>query len=126
MAITKFIKKWHMKDLPDSGCYVSKEYNNFQNAFKREMTKICENIGATLVRCIKGHYDICGFIERNGKYVYFCYSSTLSNSRSVPNLTDRLAMYCRTAKDEKDYHGGDNVCTSFENCQSVIEKLLNQ
>ena len=72
-----FIKKWNMKPLADTGTYVSKEFNAFQNAFKREMDKIAQNVGGTLVRFIKGHYDVCGFIERNGKYVYFDYSSSL-------------------------------------------------
>ena len=125
MAKTTFIKKWHNKFLQDDGSYVSEEFNSFQNAFKREMNKICESIGATLVKYSKGHYDMSGFIERNGKYVYFCYSSTLCNSRSVPNLTDRLAMYCRTAENTQDYRGGFNNNTSFENCASVIDSLLN-
>ena len=112
--------------MQDAGCYVSKEYNTFQNAFKREMNKIAENIGATLVSFSKGHYYVSGFIERNGKYVYFNYDSSLCGDRATPKLKDSDAMYCRTAKNEKDYCGGDNNSTSFENCESVIDKLLNR
>lgn len=119
-----FIKKWNMKPLADTGTYVSKEFNAFQNAFKREMDKIAQNVGGTLVRFIKGHYDVCGFIERNGKYVYFDYSSSLCGNRSTPHLKDRMAMYVRTAKDAKDYRGGTNNFVSFEECESVIRELL--
>jgi hypothetical protein len=76
------------------------------------------------VRFSKGHYDVCGFIERNGKYVYFNYSSSLCGSRSTPMLIDRRAMFCRTAENAMDYRGGNNCFTSFEECESVLNKLL--
>lgn len=125
MATTAFIKKWNDKHLQDDGSYVSKEYSAFQNAFKREMNKIAESIGATLVSFYKGHYDVSGFIERNGKYVYFSYSSSLCGNRATPKLKDRMAMLCRTAKDKNDYRGGNNNFTPFEECESVIDRLLN-
>lgn len=125
MVTSTFIKKWNDKYLQDDGSYVSKEYNTFQNAFKSEMNKIAENIGATLVKFFKGHYDVSGFIERNGKYVYFSYSSSLCGNRSTPKLKDSNAMFCRTAENVKDYHGGYNNFTSFEDCESVIDRLLN-
>jgi hypothetical protein len=130
MATSTFIKKWNNKPLQDCGSYVSEEYNKFQNAFKREMTKIANNIGANLVSFSKGHYDVSGFIERNGKFVYFSYSSALSrNGRSTPTLTYQQSTYptmlCRTAKNNKDYRGGTNNSVWFENCENVIDKLLN-
>ena len=33
-------------------------------------------------------------------------------------------MYVRTAKDAKDYRGGTNNFVSFEECESVIKRLL--
>ena len=125
MAISAFIKKWNNKPLQDDGCYVSKEYNTFQNAFKREIAKIAENMGATLVNFSKRHYDVSGFIERNGKYVYFSYSSSLCGDRATPKLKENNAMFCRTAENVKDYRGGYNNFTSFEECESVIDRLLN-
>jgi hypothetical protein len=125
MAASAFISKWNSKHLQDDGGYVSKEYNTFQNAFKHEMSKIAENIGATLVSFSKGHYDVSGFIERNGKYVYFEYDSSLCGDRATPKLKDSDAMYCRTAENAKDYRGGYNNFTSFEDCESVIDRLLN-
>ncbi len=121
---TTFIRKWNNKHLADDGAYVSKEFNTFQNAFKREMDKMAQSIGATLVRFGKGHYDMYGFIERGGKYVYFDYSSALCGSRSTPMLTNSHAMFCRTAENEKDYRGGCNNFTSFEKCIEVIDRLL--
>lgn len=125
MATSTFIKKWNGKHLQDDGSRVSKEYNTFQNAFKREMTQIAQNIGATLVRFSKGHYDVSGFIERNGKYVYFDYDTSLCGGRATPLLREGRAMFCRTAANEKDYRGGNNNFTSFEDCESVIDRLLN-
>ena len=122
--MTSFIKKWNGKHLADDGCYVSREFNAFQNAFKREIEKIAQNIGATLVRYSKGHYDMCGFIERGGKYVFFDYSSALCGERSRPALTDSNAMYCRRAKNDKDYRGEYNRFTSFADCKETIDMLL--
>ena len=125
MVNSNFIKKWDNKSLQDDGCCVSKEYSTFQNAFNREIKKIAEDAGATLVKFSKGHYDISGFIERNGKYVYFYYSSSLCGDRATPKLKEENAMFCRTAKNTMDYYGGSNNFTSFEDCKNVINRLLN-
>lgn len=120
-----FINKWHGRMLQDDGCYVSAEFNKFQDAFKKAMKKLCEKIGATLVSYSKGHYDMSGFIERNGHYVYFAYSN-IFGYRSQVNLKGKNAMYCRTAASNKDYSGGENNETSFEDCENVIDDLLNK
>lgn len=120
-----FINKWHGRMLQDDGCYVSAEFNKFQDAFKKAMKKLCEKIGATLVSYSKGHYDMSGFIERNGHYVYFAYSN-IFGCRSQVNLKGKNAMYCRTAANKKDYSGGENNETSFEDCENVIDDLLNK
>lgn len=122
MSVATFIKNYNNKYLEDTGAYVSKGFNTFQNAFKREMKGIAESIGARLVSFNKGHYDMSGFIERDGHYVYFSYSRILD--RSTPDLTSYGPMYCRTAKDAKDYCGGTNCNTSFKNCAEDIDRLL--
>lgn len=120
-----FIDKWHDRMLQDDGCYVSEEFNKFQDAFKKAMKKLCKKIGATLVSYSKGHYEMSGFIERNGHYVYFAYSN-IFGYRSQVNLKGKNAMYCRTAASKKDYVGGENNETSFEDCETVIDDLLNK
>lgn len=123
MTNLQFVKKWNGKKLLDTGSYVSKDFSTFQNAFKRQMKTIAEDMGATLVSFNKGHYYMSGFIEKNGHYVYFCYSRIWN--RSTPNLMDNGSMYVRTAKDAKDFRGGMNHNISFYNCPTIINKLIN-
>ena len=128
-----FIKKWHGRVLQDDGCYVSKEFKSFQTAFGNAMKKIAESLNAEVVDYSKGHYDMSGFIKRGEHYVYFSYSASLSGPRSSCILKDDdnfrgccAPMLFRTAAHAKDYTGGINNFRSFEGCEELIDKLLNQ
>lgn len=118
-----FISKWNGKQLTDDGAYVSKDFNSFQNAFKKEVSSIAENANATLVKYSKGHYDMSGFIERNGHYVYFNYSNY--RNRSCVNLTSSDVLYMRTAANDKDYTGGRNHHVPFTSFYETLNKLLD-
>lgn len=127
MATSKFISKWSGADLTDAGAYVSKDFNTFQNAFKREIVRICENIGATLSWFSKGHYDVSGCIERNGHFVHFSYDNSCNaGGRTHVNLRCRGPFFCRTAAHAKDYRGGYNVFIPFTEAQENFDRLLNQ
>jgi len=52
--------------------------------------------------------------------------SNIFGYRSQVNLKGKNAMYCRTAASNKDYSGGENNETSFEDCENVIDDLLNK
>lgn len=121
--MTAFIKKYDGKVMEDAGSYVSKEFSNFQNAMKREIKRLAEEIGAKLVDFSKGHYDMDWFIERNGKYVNGHYSKIYP--RSEADLTSNTVCYVRTADGPKDYRGGTNHHCAFENIQEEMNKLLN-
>ena len=121
--MTAFIKKYDGMTMNDAGSVVSKDFSNFQNAMRREVKRLAEEIGATLVSFSKGHYDMSWFIERDGKYVYGHYSNI--HPRSKADLTLGNACYVRTAKDAKDYHGGHNHFCTFYHFQNVVCRLLN-
>ena len=126
MRRNAFFKKWNGRVLEDWCTSVSKEFNSFQNAFKREMNNIAEEIGATLVSYSKGYYDMSGFFERNGHYAYFHYCNYCCGGRNVVNLTDNSVMCARTAKNAKDYRGGCNNDVSFDTLKETVDRLLNQ
>ena len=98
------------------------------------MRKIAKALGGELVNQSYGHYDVSGFIRRNDKYVYFSYSNSLNyGGRTYVALKENNSysgcctpLLIRTAKNDSDYRGGYNNFTSFENCQSLIERLLNE
>ena len=124
--ITAFVKKWNGVSMQDDGAYVSKQFNTFQNAFKREISRICSNIGANLVKFSKGHYDMSGFIERDGHYVYFSYDNSCNaGGRAYANLRCRGTFFCRTAAHEKDYRGGYNNTIPFTDAEETFNRLLN-
>ena len=121
--MNEFFNKWHNKQMTDDGCIVSRGFRAFQTAFEKEIKRICNEIGAELVAYNKGHYDMSGFICRNGKYVYFCYSNY--RNRSKADLTSNTAFYCRTAADAKDYRGGINNTIPFTQAKQTFDRLLN-
>ncbi len=122
-----FIKTWDGRRLEDWGCVVSKEFKQFQSAFKREVKRLAEERGANLVGYSNGHYDMCGFVERNGKYVYFSYGSLDRTKVSLtPNGNWHSAFLMRTAKSAKDYHGGTNNHVAFSQFQEIMERLFQQ
>lgn len=121
--MNNFIKKWNGKTLQDDVCYVSKEFNTFQNAFKREVARIAQENGAELVSYIKGHYDMSGFIRKGKKYLYFNYSNYMK--RNKVDFNNRQAFFCRIAKNENDYRGGVNNFMPFSVFESNFEKQIN-
>lgn len=122
-----FIKKYDGKLLDDAGCAVSKEYNNFQNAMKRDLQAIANEIGANMVWYSKGHYDQDAMFERNGKYCYFHYS-VIGGYRSKVDLTGRNSfpsVLVRTAAHAKDYRGGHNNHIAYSDVKRWVDNLLN-
>lgn len=128
--VESFIKKYNGRHLADDGCRVSKEYHSFQVAFFNAMRKIANGMGAELIDPSYGHYDMSGFFKRGDKYVYFSYDTSLCGGRNIPVLKGNYngchaPMLIRTAKDNKDYHGGINNFCVFDRCEILIDRLLN-
>lgn len=119
-ARINFFRKWHGVQLEDWGGYRSDEYKGFERAFKRMLTSIAKDLGAKLVWFTPMHYDESAMFERNGKFVYLCHSNYISN-RSTPVLHRILV---RTAKHEKDYHGGPNNYPTWSQLTNEIDRLL--
>ena len=127
--VKAFIRKWNGRTLEDDGCYVSKEFHSFQVAFFNAIRKIAKSLGGEVVNPSYGHYDMSGFIKRGDKYIYFSYSNGCGRGgRTHVVLKDDCywlqPMFCRTAKNERDYTGGYNNNCNFEDCEEVIERLL--
>lgn len=125
--MTDFIRKWDKKRLEDSGCVVSKEFKKFQGAFNREVKRIAEEHGATLVNYRNGHYDMSGFLERNGVYLYFSYGALDRTKVQLASHSDFLSpFYMRIAKDTKNFLGGRNNNVLFSQFPETMEKLFKQ
>ena len=122
-----FIKTWNGRRLEDWGSTVSKEFKSFQQAMKREVKRLAEDKGATLADWHNGHYDMSGFVERDGLYVYFCYSNLDRTKVSLtPGEGWYTAFYMRTAEGPKDFHGGSNNNVAFSQFAETMEKLFRE
>ena len=53
-SVENLYKKYNGNTLADDICVVSREYNNFQNAFNRMAKDIAANINAEVVKTLKG------------------------------------------------------------------------
>ena len=58
-----FYTKWQYVFLADAGCYVSREYRNFQTALVREISKYAKAVDAAVVAKTKGHYFTSCFVK---------------------------------------------------------------
>lgn len=108
-------KKWQFS----SGSSIGPDFKSFSLKFRNWLRKNIPG-GTQLYNYNRGHYIISGFIERNGKYVYFSVGDVrFSHSWSTNILI-------RTAKSVKDYTGGSNNYTTLERFSTDVDCLLNR
>jgi len=85
----------------ESSAYRTLEYLKFHRLFKKQFTKTLKEIGAIQVQISKpNHFDANGFFKMaNGQIFWFSISDLRWSKDS---------LLVRTAKDFKDYSGGQN------------------
>ena len=115
MKIINLVRKYNGKVLDDAGAYKSDEFIQFAKDMKSTIRDICKEAGAELVKFSVGHYDVSGFVAKDGRYVYFSYNEP----RNLPIDFDRRdcmqGILMRTAQHDKDYTGGrNNFCTIYD------------
>ena len=124
-SVENLYKKYNGKTLADDLYVVSREYNNFQNAFNRMAKDIAANINAEVVKTLKGYYDGSMFFKRGDRYVYVHYGNSVNRTHiDFGNNTWSSFIYCRTAKSDSDYTGGTNNFVSLNELADKIDKLL--
>ena len=120
-SVENLYKKYNGKTLADDIYVVSREDNNFQNAFNRMAKDIAANINAEVVKTLKGHYDGSIFFKRGDRYVYVHYGNSINRTQIDFGSS---FIYCRTAKSDSDYTGGTNNFFSLNELADKIDKLL--
>ena len=122
----KFIEKYQGKILQDDGSVVSAEFKKFFSDFRRAYKAEFKKYGITLTVLNKGHYDLSGFVTRDGKCVYFSYNYR----RGLPldMFADGVmtgALY-RTAANLNDFRGGHNNFCRLAELASKCDQLLGR
>jgi hypothetical protein len=120
--ITNIYKKYNGKRLADDGSVVSAEYKTFQNAFIRVLKAVAAIEDAEVVKVLKGHYYVSGFIKRGDKYAYVYYGG---GDRTKIDFSSDKNLYCRSAESSEDYTGGINCFCSLKDLPHYISKILN-
>ncbi len=91
----------------ESSCYTTPEFAQFFRTFKSEFTKELKSQGATNIVFSRGHFYLSGFCTINNQAWYF----SLSDVRGMEHCLNQSCMgklLYRTARDYKDYTGGQN------------------
>ena len=112
------MKKWLDVEF-ESACYKTQQFRSFATQFRNAIKKaLPEN--AKTVKLNTGHFYVSGFIEREGKFVYFSVSDVRYFANEWYNH-----ILIRTAKSERDFTGGFNEYTTLEKFGSNVDLLLN-
>lgn len=125
MTVLSFVKKWDGKGIQDDGGVVSQAFRVFTRDFRSVTKTVAEELGARLISFSAGHYDVCGFIEKDGKYLYFSFSVPRGEapmSLREPKFMGEVLV--RTASGPKDYTGGRNNFCPMAEIKELMERLL--
>jgi len=109
-------KSWRFS----TGPMIRKDFKQFAGLYKM-FIKDNQPEGAELVEYNKGHYFLSGFIEKDGKFVYF----SISDVRYWENEWAENILI-RTAENQEDFTGDMNSYTTLENIEEDIKELLSK
>ncbi len=105
-----------------TGVYTGKDYTSFQTKYINYLCTLCKEYEWTLTNIGRNHYNFTAFIRNKiGQYVYF----SISDVRFWRNEWYNHILI-RTAKNEKDYHGGSNYYTALPELAINVTKLFNR
>lgn len=103
-----------------SGCTTGKDYKTFQTKYINYLRSLCKLRGWELVNVGRNHYNFSAFIRNaENKYIYL----SISDVRFFNNEW-YYHILIRTAKHEKDYHGGMNHYACLTTLPDSVERLL--
>lgn len=122
-----FKKKWNGKSVEDWGAYMSKEGKSFVTAFKNMLKRELSADGIEVVDFHAGHYDLSGFCKKGDRYIYVSYSIPRGGMPiRFDNSSCMNGVLYRTAKDNKDWHGGHNNFSDINNLPEAIRALFDR
>lgn len=111
------IEKWIGYEF-ESSSELTKEFSLFARDIKKHIKEVLPH-GSELVNWNRGHFEVCGFIKRGDKFVYF----SISDVRYWQDNWN-VNILVRTAKHEKDYTGGSNGYSTLAGFTGAVERLL--
>ena len=119
MAKLKDLERYRNYEF-SSGCYTGQDYLSFQTKYINFLRSLCKEKGWELVNIGRNHYCFSCFMKNKDKYIYL----SISDVRYFRNEWYSNILV-RTAKHEKDYHGGSNCYTNLPNLSNYVEDMFN-
>ena len=105
-----------------SGGYTGEDYKTFERKYINYLRALCREHGWELCNPSKGHYEFSVFIRNQaGNHLYL----SISDVRFWKNEWYHRILI-RTAKNEKDYHGGGNHHTHLKELPKTAKRLLGE
>ena len=116
-----FKRKWNHKSVEDWGSTMSDEANKFVEDFTKMLERQLGKEGVN-IEIEPNHYDLYGFVEKDGKYIYVSYEIPRGGYTidfSVSGCADGV-LY-RAADNNHDYKGYSN---NFSSIQDLPRKIM--
>ena len=105
----------------ESSCSKTPEFKSFCRIFKNEFTKELQSISARDIVFNFGHFYISGFFTIGTQAWYFSIPDVRGMEYCLNQSCMGQLLY-RTARDYKDYHGGQNRYVNIES--GMAENVL--
>lgn len=115
------VMKWTKKKIEDQGSFISKSYLHFQQDMREDLVSQCKKYGIELRKFSGNHYCFSAILYSPDKDK-FAYLS-IPDVRYFP-LQWRDKVLYRIMKDERDYTGGTNLYSSWDDVVKNIKTLL--
>ena len=125
MGMNQFISKWNGRCIEDAGSYQSEEFKLFARELRNALKSEAKKKSMSLASFTVGHYFVSGFFEKDQKFVYFQF-----DVRRYERPIDLFAgdymngFLYRSAKNEKDYTGGQNHFCSCAELMNQVDHLI--
>ena len=101
------VKNHLFKGIEDTGCYTSEDFKKFAREFKSMINEQLQYVGGVEYKQNVGHYYISGFFKVDEQPYYISISDVRYCNPTNINLL------IRTAKDYRDFTGGNNHFIKF-------------
>ena len=118
----KFLKEYKGHTFDDWGSECSTDFKSFARKFKNYLTRG----GVNVVSHNCNHYDLSGFAEQNGVYIYYSWSWKRFGPVDVNASGCFDGVLVRFAKNTKDFHGERNQFCAIAQLPEKIKSMMSE
>lgn len=121
----KFLREYNGHVFEDYHTSCSDDFKSFAKKFKNYLKRNLPDCEITGHGC--NHYDLSGFLKKDGMYIYYSYSWDRFSPVDVNEDCNCMqSVLVRYAANEKDYHGEFNQFTSLTKIPEKINEMFER